>query len=359
MQPVKPAFLGLEEPPATRIADVQTLLPHHRHRGGRQHRPAPHLLRDARQLELRRLLQTGVDPVGLGALGRGFRVRPRADLGHRVRGRRGARRRAGSGGDRDLELSGMPDERIVQLSRSENFWQAGPTGPCGPCTELYFDRGEEFGDRGPAGRRHRSLHRVWNHVFMSYELSADGASPLPSATSTPAWASTGWRRCCRRALGLRDRPVLAADRTGRGAVGPLLRPGRGDDTGHEDPGDDSRGAAPDRRRRRPLERGSRLYPAADHAPRDPAGPLVGLESPFLARFADATIELMGETTPSWRRAGDDRPWISDEEESFGRTLERGTELLETDRPGTGRRAPPGSMPRRRSSCTTPSASRTT
>ena len=43
-----------------------------------------------------------------------------------------------------LEI-GVPRERIVELPRSENFWQAGPTGPCGPCSELYLDRGLAFG----------------------------------------------------------------------------------------------------------------------------------------------------------------------------------------------------------------------
>src|SRR5437879_1686735 len=43
------------------------------------------------------------------------------------------------------EAVGVPRERIVQCGRSENFWQAGPTGPCGPCSELYLDRGLEAG----------------------------------------------------------------------------------------------------------------------------------------------------------------------------------------------------------------------
>src|SRR6202008_3979914 len=46
----------------------------------------------------------------------------------------------------DLWLEvGVPRERIVECPRSENFWQAGPSGPCGPCSELYFDRGVEYG----------------------------------------------------------------------------------------------------------------------------------------------------------------------------------------------------------------------
>ena len=61
------------------------------------------------------------------------------------------------GGDEELGLGpdteavelwrglGVPEERIVYLPRSENFWQAGATGPCGPCSEMYIDRGPEYG----------------------------------------------------------------------------------------------------------------------------------------------------------------------------------------------------------------------
>src|SRR3954468_25062488 len=62
---------------------------------------------------------------------------------------------------------GVPDERIVQLSRADNFWQAGSTGPCGPCSELYLDRGVDFG--GPGDRPGDDTDRFleyWNLVFM-------------------------------------------------------------------------------------------------------------------------------------------------------------------------------------------------
>ena len=106
MQPFKPYFLGPRapaRPPPRRRAEM---LPHDRHRGGRQHRAPPHLLRDARQLELRRLLQGGVDRLGLGAVHRGLRHGPRADLGDRVRRRRGAGAGARRRGDRAVEGAG-------------------------------------------------------------------------------------------------------------------------------------------------------------------------------------------------------------------------------------------------------------
>ncbi|MDQ2984394.1 MAG: alanine--tRNA ligase [Actinomycetota bacterium] len=81
------------------------------------------------------------------------------------------------------EKVGMPRERIVGLPRSENFWQAGETGPCGPCSEMYYDRGEALScgkpDCGPGCSCERYLE-FWNLVFMEFDLAADGKlTPLP------------------------------------------------------------------------------------------------------------------------------------------------------------------------------------
>src|SRR3954447_8354676 len=97
------------------------------------------------------------------------------------------------GGDPDLGLGpddeaidvwraiGVPDARIVQLSRADNFWQAGATGPCGPCSELYYDRGPAFGgeDERPGDDTERYLE-YWNLVFMQLLMAEDGSlTPLP------------------------------------------------------------------------------------------------------------------------------------------------------------------------------------
>jgi alanyl-tRNA synthetase len=75
------------------------------------------------------------------------------------------------------EAVGQPRERIVGLPRTENFWQAGETGPCGPCSEMYYDRGPELScgrpDCGPGCPCERYLE-FWNLVFMQYDLGADG-----------------------------------------------------------------------------------------------------------------------------------------------------------------------------------------
>jgi alanyl-tRNA synthetase len=80
---------------------------------------------------------------------------------------------------------GIPRDRIVPLPRSENFWgPAGETGPCGPSSELNYDRGAEHGcgepDCGPGCERCERYLEFWNLVFMEFDLHADGTlTPLP------------------------------------------------------------------------------------------------------------------------------------------------------------------------------------
>jgi alanyl-tRNA synthetase len=81
------------------------------------------------------------------------------------------------------EAKGLAPERIVRLGRADNFWSVGGPGPCGPDTELFYDRGEEVGcglpDCAPGHDCERFLE-FWNLVFMEYELHPDGSvTPLP------------------------------------------------------------------------------------------------------------------------------------------------------------------------------------
>jgi alanyl-tRNA synthetase len=82
-------------------------------------------------------------------------------------------------------IAGLPDERIIRIPTSDNFWSMGDTGPCGPCSEIFIDRGEHiFG--GPPGSPDEDGDRFlefWNLVFMQYEQEADGSRhdlPRPS-----------------------------------------------------------------------------------------------------------------------------------------------------------------------------------
>jgi alanyl-tRNA synthetase len=249
------------------------------------------------------------------------------------------------GGDEELGLgpdqeaidiwkaNGVPEERIVLLPRAENFWQAGATGPCGPCAEMYFDRGVEFGgeDDLPGDDTDRFLE-YWNHVFMTYELHEDGSlTPLPRNNID---TGLGLERMAVILQGVESvfgtdgyTPLieLAEERSGakygsdpkvtramriiadhiRGAVN-LIADG-------VVPSNEDRGYVLRRVLRRAIQQGR----------------VLGLESPAMGQFADRVIELMASAYPELEA---ERPaierWIAAEEVSFGRTLDRGTELLE-------------------------------
>ena len=77
---------------------------------------------------------------------------------------------------------GVPKERLSRLGEKDNFWSMGDTGPCGPCSEIFYDHGEDV-PGGPPGSPDDDLDRyieIWNLVFMQYNRFADGKmEPLP------------------------------------------------------------------------------------------------------------------------------------------------------------------------------------
>lgn len=81
-----------------------------------------------------------------------------------------------------LKEMGVSAERFSRLGKKDNFWSMGDTGPCGPCTEIFYDHGEEVAG-GPPGSPDEDGDRyieIWNLVFMQYERAADGTmTPLP------------------------------------------------------------------------------------------------------------------------------------------------------------------------------------
>jgi alanyl-tRNA synthetase len=79
-----------------------------------------------------------------------------------------------------IDRVGLPKDRIQRLDE-DNFWRMGDTGPCGPCSEIFWDKGPEYGeDGGPAHGGEERFVEIWNLVFMQYEQRADGEMvPLP------------------------------------------------------------------------------------------------------------------------------------------------------------------------------------
>jgi alanyl-tRNA synthetase len=81
-----------------------------------------------------------------------------------------------------IEEMGVPADRLTRLGEKSNFWSMGDTGPCGPCTEIFFDHGPHI-PGGPPGSPDEDGDRyveIWNLVFMQFDRSADGSMvPLP------------------------------------------------------------------------------------------------------------------------------------------------------------------------------------
>jgi len=78
---------------------------------------------------------------------------------------------------------GVPKERIFELGAKDNFWAMGDTGPCGPCSEVYYDLGltaSETGEDKPFGEDDQRYMEIWNLVFMQFDRASDGTlTPLP------------------------------------------------------------------------------------------------------------------------------------------------------------------------------------
>ena len=185
------------------------------------HRAPPHVLRDARQLQLRRLLQARRDPFAWELLTVHYGL-PKEKLWTTVY----------ATDDEAYDIwtkeIGVPAERCVRLGdkpggrkyESDNFWQMADTGPCGPCSEIFYDHGPEVAG-GPArlpGRRRRPLHR-------DLEPRLHAVQPRRGGHDAPAAQALGGHRhgprapdrgAAARALELRDRPVPGAGQ-GRGA----------------------------------------------------------------------------------------------------------------------------------------------
>ncbi len=77
---------------------------------------------------------------------------------------------------------GVAPERIVRYGEEENYWFSGEVGPCGPCSEIYYDFGEQFGceECEPSHECGRFLE-IWNLVFMSFYCDGDSRTPLPAS----------------------------------------------------------------------------------------------------------------------------------------------------------------------------------
>ncbi len=80
------------------------------------------------------------------------------------------------------KIAGLPDEKIIRIATKDNFWAMGDTGPCGPCSEIFYDHGAHIfgGPPGSADQDGDRFTEIWNLVFMQYEqMDADTRVSLP------------------------------------------------------------------------------------------------------------------------------------------------------------------------------------
>ncbi|MCS7287304.1 MAG: alanine--tRNA ligase [Anaerolineae bacterium] len=234
------------------------------------------------------------------------------------------------------KVAGMPPEKIVRMGKKDNFWAMGDTGPCGPCSEIIYDRGEKYctchrPDCSPAVECER-WWELWNLVFMQYELHPDGTmTPLPRPSID---TGMGLERITAVMQGVESNyetdlfwPIILKTR---------------DLIGHSDEqvlknivsyrviADHGRaitflvgdGVTPSNEGRGYILR-MILRRAARH------GRKIGFREPFLAHIADKVIEIMGHHyTELIMRREFIKNLITQEEERFQQTLDVGLNLLD-------------------------------
>lgn len=233
----------------------------------------------------------------------------------------------------------LPKSQICRLGRKDNFWEMGDVGPCGPCSELLFDRGEKFGKatspaNDPEGER---FLEFWNLVFMQFNRTKDksGASiesPLPKPSID---TGAGLERLVM--LKMDTKSVFETDILGaliqhtEDLSGIKYVPGSKEAPAFQVISDHIRAlsfAIADGAQPSNTDRGYVLRKVLRRAVR--YGRQIGLNKPFLAKLAPTLSALMGEYFQELKTASSRiEELVTLEEESFIRTLKRGGNLLKS------------------------------
>jgi alanyl-tRNA synthetase len=232
------------------------------------------------------------------------------------------------------KIAGLPERKIIRIATSDNFWAMGDTGPCGPCSEIFYDHGEGI-PGGPPGSPDEDGDRfieIWNLVFMQYEQVAGGARtvlPRPSIDT-----GMGLERIAAVLQGKHDNYdidlfraliLASADASGVAADGPHA-------VSHRVIADHLRASAfliadgvlPSKEGRGYVLRRI-MRRAMRHAH------IIGAKEPLMWRLVPALTTQMGAAFPELLRA---QALITEtlrfEETNFKQTLERGLRLLDEE-----------------------------
>jgi alanyl-tRNA synthetase len=245
-----------------------------------------------------------------------------------------------------IEGIGIPAHRVQRLGE-DNFWKMGETGPCGPSSEIFFDKGAAYGaEGGPASGGPERFVEIWNLVFMQYNRTEDGVSePLPRPSiDTGAglerilpvlqgvdsiFATDLFLPMIETAQSLTGRTYGEDERTDTG-LRILADHGRAMSMLVADgvlPANEGRGYVLRRIIRRAVRRARQL----------------GVDQPFTPRLVDSAVAILGAAYPAMAEQHHlIAEVVSREEEGFLRTLATGSTILEEEL-ASGTRSVPGDL----------------
>jgi alanyl-tRNA synthetase len=247
-----------------------------------------------------------------------------------------------------VEEIGVPADRVTRLGDADNFWSMGDTGPCGPCSEIFWDHGPEVAG-GPPGSPEEDGDRyveIWNLVFMQFERAADGTQsdlPRPSVDT-----GMGLERIAAVLQGVHSNYDIDLFRELIAGVARVTGTGEPQGEGAASlrviadhirsaaflvvdgvlPGNEGRGYVLRRIIRRALRHGHKL----------------GRSEPFFHRLVADLVAVMGEAYPELvRQQAHVERVLLGEEEQFARTLSTGMEVFEQEITGLEGRCIPGEV----------------
>nr|WP_319388559.1 alanine--tRNA ligase [uncultured Cohaesibacter sp.] len=238
------------------------------------------------------------------------------------------------------KIAGLPDSKIIRIPTSDNFWSMGETGPCGPCSEIFYDHGDHIWG-GPPGSPEEDGDRfieIWNLVFMQYEqISKDERIDLPRPSIDTGmgleriaavlqgthdnYETDLFRALIQNSVDLTGVEELGAAKASHRVIADHLRSTSFLIADGVLPSADGRGYVLRRIMRRAMR----------HAR------LLGSQDPIIYKMVPTLVREMGQAFPELVRA---EALITEtiklEESRFGRTLSRGLQLLDDATDGMGK-----------------------
>ena len=231
-----------------------------------------------------------------------------------------------------LNEIGIPSERFARIGTSDNFWSMGDTGPCGPCSEIFYDHGPEI-EGGPPGTPEQDGDRyveLWNLVFMQFERFSDGTmEPLPKPSVDTGMGLERIATVMQKVYSNYDIDLFRAlieaaaqivgtqerDSKSLRVISDHIRSAAFLITDGVTPSNENRGYVLRRIIRRAIRHGYQL----------------GCKEPFFHKLTGAVVEQMGEAYPELQHAQSKVEGVLlRESERFSKTLDQGLKMLDRE-----------------------------